>query len=119
MRYWAAGVTMARWLDDGVCVYTAVFSTAEKSLPPGAKCYRLKAECKRALDQLGVPEDNRFIYDYPVHELGYHRQDGQLVRLRLVADSYAPTGIAMVSISCMPTRMAARSARGGRLPSIP
>ncbi len=69
------GGTMARWLDDGASVYTAVFSTAEKSLPPGSKCYRLKAECELALDQLGVPEDNRFIYDYPVRELGYHRQD--------------------------------------------
>jgi LmbE family N-acetylglucosaminyl deacetylase len=69
------GGTMARWIDDGAEMYTAVFSTAEKSLPPGSKAYRLKDECHLALDEIGVPQDNRFIYDYPVRELGYHRQD--------------------------------------------
>jgi LmbE family N-acetylglucosaminyl deacetylase len=69
------GGTMARWIDEGAEMYTAVFSTAEKSLPPGSKAYRLKDECHLALDEIGVPQDNRFIYDYPVRELGYHRQD--------------------------------------------
>jgi N-acetylglucosamine malate deacetylase 1 len=69
------GGTMARWVDEGSAVYTAVFSTAEKSLPPGSKPYRIKDECHLALDEIGVPDDNRFIYDYPVRELGYHRQE--------------------------------------------
>ena len=69
------GGTMARWLDEGAEMFTAVFSTAETSLPPGSPRYRLKDECNDALDEIGVPEDNRFIYDYPVRELGYHRQD--------------------------------------------
>jgi LmbE family N-acetylglucosaminyl deacetylase len=69
------GATMARWLDEGAAVYTAVFSTAEKSLPPGSKSYRIKEECELALDEIGVPQENRFIYDYPVRELGYHRQE--------------------------------------------
>ncbi len=69
------GGTMARWIDEGADMFTAVFSTAEKSLPPGSKAYRLKDECHLALDEIGVPQDNRFIYDYPVRELGYHRQD--------------------------------------------
>lgn len=69
------GGTMARWIDEGSSVYTAVFSTAEKSLPSGSKAYRIKDECHLALDVLGIPEDNRFIYDYPVRELGYHRQE--------------------------------------------
>jgi N-acetylglucosamine malate deacetylase 1 len=69
------GGTMARWIDEGSSVYTAVFSTAEKSLPRGSKPYRIKEECHLALDELGIPEDNRFIYDYPVRELGYHRQE--------------------------------------------
>ena len=69
------GGTMARWLDTGAELHTAVFSTAEKSLPPGSKAYRLKEECHLALDEIGVPKENRFIYNYPVRELGYHRQE--------------------------------------------
>ncbi|MFC5141938.1 PIG-L deacetylase family protein [Actinomycetospora rhizophila] len=69
------GGTMARWIDEGADISIAVFSTAEKSLPPGSKRYRLRDECHQALDELKVPETNRFIYEYPVRELGYHRQE--------------------------------------------
>ena len=69
------GGTMARWIDDGAEMFTAVFSIAETSLPPGSPPDRLKSECNAALDEIGVPADHRFIYDYPVRELGYHRQD--------------------------------------------
>jgi N-acetylglucosamine malate deacetylase 1 len=69
------GGTMARWIDEGAAMHAAVFSTAETSLPPGSKAYRLKDECHLALDQLEVPRENRFIYNYPVRELGYHRQE--------------------------------------------
>jgi LmbE family N-acetylglucosaminyl deacetylase len=69
------GGTMARWLAEGAEVFTAAFSTAELSLPAGSKPYRLKDECHAALDELGVPKENRFIYDFPVRELGYHRQE--------------------------------------------
>ena len=69
------GGTMARWIDEGAELFTAAFSTAETSLPPGSKPYRLKDECHAALDELGVPRENRFIYDFPVRELGYHRQE--------------------------------------------
>jgi N-acetylglucosamine malate deacetylase 1 len=77
------GGTMARWIDEGAELFTAAFSTAEKSLPPGSKEYRLKDECHLALDEIGVPRANRCIFDYPVRELGYHRQDvlEQMVRL--------------------------------------
>jgi LmbE family N-acetylglucosaminyl deacetylase len=69
------GGTLARWIEDGAEVYEAAFSTAELSLPEGSKPYRLKDECHAALDELGVPKENRFIYDFPVRELGYHRQE--------------------------------------------
>lgn len=77
------GGTMARWIDEGAEIFTAAFSTAETSLPPGSKPYRLKDECHLALDEIGVPRDNRFIYDFPVRELGYHRQEvlEEMVRL--------------------------------------
>ncbi len=69
------GGSMARWLEEGVEVSVAVFSTAEKSLPEGSRTGQLKEECEAALDSLGVPEERRFVYDFPVRELGYHRQE--------------------------------------------
>lgn len=69
------GGTMARWMDEGAEMFAAAFSTAELSLPPGSKPYRLKDECHNALDELGIPKENRFIYDFPVREFGYHRQE--------------------------------------------
>ena len=69
------GGTMARWIEEGAELFTAAFSTAELSLPEGSKPYRLKDECHAALDELGVPKENRFIHDFPVRELGYHRQE--------------------------------------------
>ena len=62
-------------LEEGVELSVAVFSTAEKSLPEGARPGQLKQECEQALDSLGVPAERRFIYDFPVRELGYHRQE--------------------------------------------
>ena len=55
---WRAGWTTARRCT------TAVFSTAGLSLPSGSPAYRLKDECNAALDQLGLPADDRFICDY-------------------------------------------------------
>ncbi len=66
-------------LEEGVELSVAVFSTAEKSLPEGARPGQLKQECEQALDSLGVPAERRFIYDFPVRELGYHLEI--LVRL--------------------------------------
>jgi LmbE family N-acetylglucosaminyl deacetylase len=69
------GGTMARWIDEGAEMFTAVFSSAEASLPPGSPPGRLRSECNEALDQIGVPTENRVVYDYPVREFGYHRQE--------------------------------------------
>jgi LmbE family N-acetylglucosaminyl deacetylase len=83
------GGTIARWIDEGAELFTAAFSTAELSLPPGSKAYRLKDECHKALDELGVPPDNRFVYDFPVRELGYHRQEVLEERNRAVGRRWA------------------------------
>ncbi|MDO5285226.1 MAG: PIG-L deacetylase family protein [Actinomycetia bacterium] len=77
------GGSMARWLEEGVELSVAVFSTAEKSLPDGARPGQLKQECEQALDSLGVPAERRFIYDFPVRELGYHRQEVLEILVRL------------------------------------
>ncbi|WP_433783381.1 PIG-L deacetylase family protein [Actinomycetospora sp. CA-101289] len=78
------GGTLARWTDEGADVFVAVFSTAEESLPPGARPGQLRDECHHALDELKVPVGNRFFHDHPVREFGYHRQEilEQLISLR-------------------------------------
>jgi LmbE family N-acetylglucosaminyl deacetylase len=83
------GGTIARWADEGAQMFTAAFSTAETSLPPGSEPDRLRDECHLALDELGVPRDNRFVYDFPVRELGYHRQD-VLERMVVLAREIQP-----------------------------
>lgn len=69
------GGTMARWMDDGAAIFTAAFSVAEASLPPGSPPDRLRDESHAALDELGVPRENRVVYDFAVREFGYHRQE--------------------------------------------
>ncbi len=77
------GGSIARWLEEGIEVFIAVFSTAELSLPDGARPGQLRAECEAALDVLGVPDERRFIHDFPVRELSYHRQEVLEILVRL------------------------------------
>ena len=70
-----AGGSMAKWLEAGVDLHVAVFSTAEESLPAGSAPTRLADECHASLDALGVKPENRQIMHYPVRKLGYHRQE--------------------------------------------
>ena len=70
-----AGGSMAKWVEAGVDVHVAVFSTAEESLPEGSEPTRLADECHASLDVLGVPRANRTVLGYPVRKLGYHRQE--------------------------------------------
>lgn len=70
-----AGAAMAKWIEEGLEVHVAVFSTAEESLPEGSAPARLADECHASLDVLGVPRENRTVLGYPVRKLGYHRQE--------------------------------------------
>ena len=70
-----AGGSMAKWLEAGVDLHVAVFSTAEDSLPAGSSPSQLADECNASLDVLGVKPENRTILHYPVRKLGYHRQE--------------------------------------------
>ncbi|MBV9265218.1 MAG: PIG-L family deacetylase [Acidobacteriaceae bacterium] len=78
------GATVARFLEMGVDVNIAAFSTAEASLPPNSNPDRLGQEFLRATKTLGIPESKTFVYNYPVRQLGYHRQEvlEELIRLR-------------------------------------
>lgn len=77
------GGTIARWAEEGSAVFTVAFSTAEASLPPGSAPDRLAGECDLALDELGVPRENRTVHGFPVRHFGTHRQEllEHLVRL--------------------------------------
>ncbi len=70
-----AGASIAKWIEAGVDVHVAVFSTAEESLPDGSVPTRLADECHESLDVLGILRENRTVLSYPVRKLGYHRQE--------------------------------------------
>jgi LmbE family N-acetylglucosaminyl deacetylase len=78
------GGTLARFLAEGVHVHVAVFSTAEESLPKGARPGTLKDEFYAAMNTMGIPPDQYTVHDYPVRRLSYHRQEvlESLVNLR-------------------------------------
>jgi len=78
------GGTLARFVEEGREIYVAAFSTAEDSLPEGSPPGLLRDEFHVAMDVLGVPAERRFVYDYRVRQLSYHRQEvlEELVRLR-------------------------------------
>jgi N-acetylglucosamine malate deacetylase 1 len=82
------GGTIARLLTDGADVFVAAFSTAEESLPPGAKPNRLRDEFLAAMQTLGIPHDNALVFEYPVRRLSYYRQEllEELVKLRKQID---------------------------------
>ena len=70
-----AGASIAKWIEQGSEVHVCVFSTAEDSLPKGSRPTRLAEECHASLDVLGVRDDRRTVFRYPVRKLSYHRQD--------------------------------------------
>lgn len=78
------GGSMARWIEEGKAVFVAAFSTAEESLPTDMPPDTLKIEFHNSMDILGVSQDNRFVYNYPVRRLSYFRQEvlEELVRLK-------------------------------------
>ena len=82
------GGTIARLLKGGADVFVAAFSTAEESLPPGAKPNRLRDEFLVAMQTLGIPHDNALVFEYPVRRLSYYRQEllEELVKLRKQID---------------------------------
>lgn len=70
-----AGGTISKFIENGINVYYAAFSTAEKSVPIGFDKDVLKTEVKNATKKLGLKEENLFIYDYEVRKLNYVRQE--------------------------------------------
>ena len=78
------GGTLAKVLEQGSEVYAAAFSTADESLPQGLPPGTLREEFLRAMKTLKVPENNVFVYSYPVRRFSYYRQEilEELIDLR-------------------------------------
>lgn len=79
-----AGGSISKFIENGINVYYAAFSTAEKSVPAGFEKDILKVEVKNATKKLGIKEENLFIYNYEVRKLNYVRQEilEDLIKLR-------------------------------------
>ncbi len=69
------GGSIARLVREGKEVYYVAFSTAEESVPEPWPKDILKTEVKEATKRLGIPEENRIIFNFKVRELSYHRQE--------------------------------------------
>jgi len=69
------GGFMAKLLQQKAQVHYAAFSSAEKSLPKDADPNTLKKELQAALDSLGLKQQHRYIYNYPVRDFPRHRQE--------------------------------------------
>lgn len=84
------GGTLVKLLNLGATVSIAVFSIAEKSVPPGYPSDILAAEFSEAMRRLGIPESYQKVFRYPVREFPLHRQSilEQLIALR---EAFRPT----------------------------
>jgi LmbE family N-acetylglucosaminyl deacetylase len=83
------GGTAAKYVEEGREVHLAVFSLAEKSVPPPWPKDILRTELTKAAAVLGIPEGNLTIFRFEVREFPAQRQPilEEIVRLR---DRLAP-----------------------------
>jgi N-acetylglucosamine malate deacetylase 1 len=82
------GGTLSRFLNDGAQAFVAAFSTAEESLPTGAKPGLLGEEFLSSMQQMGIPEGNTRVFGFPVRKFSYQRQEllEEIVSLRREID---------------------------------
>lgn len=78
------GATIAKAIEQGANVYYAAFSTAEESVPEGFPKNQLELEVREATHQLGIPDQNLFIFKFEVRKLNYVRQEilEKLIQIR-------------------------------------
>lgn len=69
------GGTIARLLDEEAEIHTAVFSLCEESVPEEYPEDVLLHEVHAAADVMGIPGENRHIYQYPVRRFPSYRQE--------------------------------------------
>ncbi|HKJ66809.1 MAG TPA: PIG-L family deacetylase, partial [bacterium] len=69
------GGTLARLIEQGAKVHTAVFSLCEESVPEGYPRDVLFHEMLAAAEVLGLPDGNRTVFRFPVRRFPEHRQE--------------------------------------------
>lgn len=69
------GGSMSRFLREDVKLTIVVFSTARASVPEGHAKNQLKIEFLNSMQKMGVKKENLILYDYPVRNLNFHRQE--------------------------------------------
>jgi len=69
------GGTIAKFIESGVKVYYVAFTIAEKSTYPPFPKDAQKAEMLRAVDILGIPQENVAINNWETREFPSHRQE--------------------------------------------
>lgn len=78
------GGTLARLIEQGAEIHTAVFSLCEQSVPEGYPDDVLLHEMRASAAVYGIPESQQHVYQYPVRRFSEHRQDilEEMVALR-------------------------------------
>ena len=78
------GGSIAKFVEEGNNVYCAAFSIAEDSVPSGFVKDALINEFTSAMTELGLKQENLFIYRYPVRRFPQYRQEilEDIVKLR-------------------------------------
>ena len=70
-----AGGTAARFISEGMQPKVIVFSNCSQSLRENSDPNQLIAECKLAMNELGISENCLSFYDVPVRNFPEHRQE--------------------------------------------
>ncbi|MCU0725454.1 MAG: PIG-L family deacetylase [Planctomycetes bacterium] len=92
------GGTAAKFVEEGREVHMAVFSLAEKSVPPPFPRDALLGELSKAADVLGIPRGNLHVFRFEVRDFPSQRQAilEEIVGLR---DRLAPDLVFVPSLS--------------------
>jgi N-acetylglucosamine malate deacetylase 1 len=82
------GGTIAKLIEDGNTVYYVAFSACQQSVLKHLPADILITEVKAATKILGIARENLILYDFPVREFNYHRQEilERLVKLEKEID---------------------------------
>ena len=71
----SCGGTICRLIEEGKDCYYVTFSSCDDSLPPGFEKGALIEELKNATTVLGIPDENRIIFDFRVRHFPQLRQE--------------------------------------------
>jgi N-acetylglucosamine malate deacetylase 1 len=71
----AAGGTIARWIEEGVDMHSVAFSSCETSVPEGWPAEVLREEFRKASKILGLADERLRVLDFQVRHFARDRQE--------------------------------------------